>query len=149
MLQEQLGRMPFQGKHSPTSACGCDRPNVLSKQEPKEGLLGEEQRPPAHQLPSIPPPQEVPSAIRQRLGTRASADIVPSTCIKIFPPLHAKWRRLPGRLSAEPAMAFPCVSGPVTHIALLFVLRNQTEPGGPKLGGGFRKHPAWLDRGEL
>lgn len=38
--------MPFQGKHSPTSACGCDRSNVLSKQEPKEGLLGEEQRPP-------------------------------------------------------------------------------------------------------
>lgn len=42
-------------------------------------------------------------------------------------------------------MAFPRVSGPTPHTTFLFVLRNQTEPGWPKLVVG--KHLGGVGEG--
>lgn len=44
-------------------------------------------------------------------------------------------------------MAFPRVSGPTPHTTFLFVLRNQTEPGWPKLVVGKHLGGGWGDRG--
>lgn len=45
-------------------------------------------------------------------------------------------------------MAFPRVSGPTPHTTFLFVLRNQTEPGWPKLVVGKHLGGRWGGQGE-